>query len=43
MGGYAMKRDIRIITLDLDGTLLNSRKELTESKFCPECGAPMGE
>lgn len=33
MGGYAMKRDIRIITLDLDGTLLNSRKELTQRSY----------
>ena len=28
-----MKRDIRIITLDLDGTLLNSRKELTQRSY----------
>ena len=28
-----MKRDIRIIALDLDGTLLNSNKELTERNY----------
>ena len=33
MGGFAMKKDIRIIALDLDGTLLNSDKELTERNY----------
>lgn len=33
MGGLTMK-DIRIIALDLDGTLLNSNKELTERNYC---------
>ena len=33
MGGFAMKKDIRIIALDLDGTLLNSNKELTERSY----------
>ena len=28
-----MKQDIRIIALDLDGTLLNSNKELTERNY----------
>ena len=28
-----MKKDIRIIALDLDGTLLNSDKELTERNY----------
>ena len=28
-----MKKDIRIIALDLDGTLLNSNKELTERNY----------
>lgn len=32
MGGLTMK-DIRIIALDLDGTLLNSNKELTERNY----------
>jgi Cof subfamily protein (haloacid dehalogenase superfamily) len=33
MGGFAMKKDIRIIALDLDGTLLNSNKELTQRNY----------